>query len=136
MDAKEIRKNFQDLASDVRDTGCCKSVQMSDLRDRVGAGRLDDGPVRQIKLNLRYAGLGIVHEGHIGSDWALIYTTDSPVGRIVTAARGETEHASEQLCAAIKEQAKLATGQLEEVQRDELEQLRGTMEQIRALVSA
>ncbi len=132
--AKTIKERFADLASEVREGGGCRSVTMGDLRDMVGAGRLDSGPVIEIGFNLRHVGLRSGRLSTHQDDWVLVYDVASPVGRIVTAAQGGMADADEHLRDAAKELAR-SEAKLRSEERDELEQLRATVEQIRALVS-
>lgn len=134
MDAREIRTNFEKLAAEVRAADGYLSVRMGTLRDRVGARRLDGGPVQQIKYNLDEVGLRATNLTTAQEDWALVYDTTSPMGRVIASARGDTPQADEHLREAIRELAR-SDVELRTQERDELEQLRATVEQIRALIS-
>src|SRR5260370_39870255 len=107
---------------------------MSRLRDLIGARRLDAGPVQQIRHNLVGVGLRSTPLTHTVSDWGLVYDTSSAMGRVITAAHGDTQDADERLREAARELARSDAG-LRTKEQDELEQLRATVEQIRALVS-
>jgi hypothetical protein len=134
LDARKIRENFEGLAKEVKEAEGYKSVQMSRLRDLIGAGRLDDGPVQQIQHNLSAVGLRFTGLTHSGSDWVLVYDASSAMGRLITAAHGTTQDSDERLREAARELAR-SDAQLRTKEQDELEQLRATIEQIRALVS-
>ncbi|WP_159080789.1 hypothetical protein [Nocardia suismassiliense] len=131
----EILGNFAELAVHVEKAGGCLSVQMYDLRDRVQAGRLDDGPIGQIKHNLDQAGLAATTLTRQQYDWTLVYTRRSPIGQVILAAAGGYEHSDETLRAAIKTLVDSDTA-MQSSEREELEGLRATVDQIKALVSA
>jgi hypothetical protein len=134
LDARKIRENFEGLAKEVKEAEGYKSVQMSRLRDLIGAGRLDAGPVQQIDHNLVGVGLRSTPLTHSGSDWVLVYDASSAMGRVITAAHGDMQDADEHLREAARELAR-SDAELRTKEQDELEQLRATVEQIRALVS-
>lgn len=133
MTAVDIKENFEALQARVRAAGGLCSVQMGELRRLVEAGRLDDGPRRQIQSNLQQCRLGSTELTKSQDDWVLLYDLDSPFRDLMLAVRGGFERADEMLRGAIKSLAqqdpKLASGD-----REELDVLRATLDQIRALV--
>ncbi|MBF6302252.1 hypothetical protein IU459_32635 [Nocardia amamiensis] len=135
MSAVEILGNFAELATRVEKAGGCLSVQMYDLRELVQAGRLDDGPIGQIKHNLDQAGLAATTLTRQQNDWTLVYTRHSPIGQVILAAGGGHEHSDETLRTAIKKLVASDTA-MQSSDREELDALRATVDQIKALVSA
>ena len=133
MSAVEIRDRFHELASEVKDANGCLSVKMSDLRDRVQAGRLDEGPLAQIKRNLEMTGLAATRLERQQSEWTMVYTRDSAIGKVIAAASGALEHSAADLKAAIHSVA--ADQTMPSSEREELDMLRATVEQVKALVS-
>lgn len=134
MSAVEILGNFAQLATHVEKAGGCLSVQMYDLRDRVLAGRLDDGPIGQIRHNLDHAGLAATALTRQQDDWTLIYTRNSAIGDVILAAAGGSEHSDEVLRWAIKKLVASDPG-IQSSDREELTVLRATVDQMKALVS-
>ncbi|MEU0504237.1 hypothetical protein [Nocardia sp. NPDC005998] len=124
-----------ELAGHVEQAGGCLSVQMYDLRDRVQAGRLDGGPIGMIKHNLDQAGLAATFLTRQQYDWTMVFTRSSAIGQVVLAAAGGEEHSAESLRTAIE---KLVTSDtaMRSSEREELEALRATVDQVKALVSA
>jgi hypothetical protein len=133
MSAKEIKANFAELASRVDEAGGCLSVNMGELRDLIQAGRLDGGPIGQIEHNLAQADLAATELTRSQYDWTLVYATHSPVGRVIVAAQGGEEHSHSDLREAIRELANSDTD-LRSQEREELDGLRATVDQIKALV--
>ncbi|WP_454195211.1 hypothetical protein [Nocardia sp. Marseille-Q1738] len=133
MSAKEIQENFSDLAERVDAAGGALATDMGELRDLVQAGRLAPGPISQIEHNLERVGLAATELTQSQWAWTLVYRTSSPVGRIIDAAHGGTEHSHTDLFKAIKE---VAAKDAAANQTEELDSLRATVEQIKALVTA
>jgi hypothetical protein len=133
MSALEIRGNFEELAQRVDSAGGAVSVEMSELRELVQAGRLAPGPLSQIEHNLDQAGLASTELTTSQWNWALIYRTSSPIGRVVDAARGGSEHSHTDLFNAISAAAEKDAAA---DRADELDSLRATIDQIKALVTA
>ncbi|MEV0855108.1 hypothetical protein [Nocardia fluminea] len=106
---------------------------MGELRDLVQAGRLDRRPLSQIEHNLEQAGLGSAELTTSQWNWTLVYRTSSPIGRVIAAARGGSEHSDVDLFEAV---AAAAATDTTTDQADELESLRATIGQIKALVTA
>ncbi|GAA5084046.1 hypothetical protein [Nocardia iowensis] len=134
MSALEIRTNFERLAERVDEAGGLLSVRMGELRDLVQAGRLAPGPIGQVKHNLDRVGLAAPGLSHSHNDWALVYRRSSSIGNVIAAAKGDTEHAVDDLRAAIKEVA-ASDAELATDKNEELEELRATVDQIKALVA-
>jgi hypothetical protein len=135
MSVIEIRKNFDGLAARVAEAGGCLSVKMAELRQLVQAGRLDAGPIGQIEHNLAQHGLGYTPLSRSQEEWALIYTRPSTIARVIVAAQGGGERADEELRAAVRELA-ASDANLRSEQMEELESLRATVDQIKALVTS
>jgi hypothetical protein len=128
----ELRENFGKIKDDVTAAGGYKSIPMRRLREAAKAGRLDDGPINLIRHNLSLHGLEATSLERDQAQWVLIYETQSPVGRVVTAIRGG-EDADRQLRSAI-DKLPPAKDVLRSDERDEYMQLREIVTQIRALV--
>ena len=102
------------------------------------AGRLAPGPCSQIAYNLDRHGLGSSPQQlpTDASAWVLLFTKASPTGRVVDAAAGESQDSADQLRRALRSYAPAAQPGLSTEDRDELERLRDTVEQIKALLSS
>ena len=136
LDAEQIRQNFQGLRQRVDENDGLLSVTMRELREAIGAGRLDVGPINFIKVNLQSSGLASTELSRDQSDFALIYNPNRPAGRLVRAAAGDREDSDRQLQRALEEllEESSATSPSKQLQ-DEIESLRDVLRQVNALVS-
>jgi hypothetical protein len=129
----EIYQHFKQIAEEVADGNEALSVWMDRLREAIGAGRLAAGPVAQITYNLERHGLGSAPSSLPTNSGAsvLLYKKDTPLGRVIAAAAGTDPDSASQLRSALAEMGKGAMSR-EEV--EELEGLRDTLNQVRALL--
>lgn len=136
LDVEQIRQNFQRLRQRVDESDGLLSVTMRELREAIGAGRLDVGPINLIELNLQRSGLASTELSRDQYEFALIYDPNRPVGRLVRAAAGNHEDSDTQLRQALEELLKesSATSPSKQLQ-DEVEELRDVLRQVNALVS-
>lgn len=137
LSAEEIRANFQQIKERVDGNGGLLSVSMKDLRDAIGAGRLDAGPIRQITVNLDRCRLRSTKLESGQGHYALIYDPSRPVGKLVHAATGVDQDSDEQVRQALDEisAGDSSTASPNQQLQKEMEELRDTLRQVHALVS-
>ncbi len=128
----EIKEAFQDIREQVDGSGEVKSFQMWELRDAVGAGRLDQGPLVQIEQALAQQGLAASSPTTRQYSWTLVYVTQSQIGRVIRAAAGTEEDDAESLVRAVK----AYTSDEGDPRDAQIEDLRETLAQVKAIVSA
>jgi len=128
--AAEIREAFEQLRGEVDASGGVRSIDMASLRNMVGAGRLADGPLEQIRLALESRGLKASGLSNWGEDYTLVYDTTSPIGRIIAAATASGPDSDKELLSAVTG----FTGGADP-RDEELNELRDMLDQVRAIVS-
>ncbi len=130
--AAEIREAFEGLKGEVDAAGGVRSIDMASLRNMVGAGRIAEGPLEQIRLALERRGLTASNLGSWGENYTLIYDTTSPIGRIIAAVVTASGPDSD------KELMSAVTGFKEgaaDPRDQELNDIRDMLDQVRAIVS-
>jgi len=138
LNAEQIRANFQEIKERVDGNGGLLSVSMKELRDAIGAGRLDAGPISQIGVNLDRCRLSSTELRSGQYHYALIYDPNQSVGKLIHAATGDDQDSDEQVRQALDEiiaGGSSAVSPNKQLQ-DEMEELRDTLRQVHALVSA
>ena len=127
--AAEIREAFEELRSEVDAAGGVRSIDMATLRNMVGAGRLADGPLEQIRLALEARGLKASVMSNWGEHYTLIYGTTSPIGRIIAAATASGPESDKELMSAVTGFKGGA-----DPRDQELTEIRDMLDQVRAIV--
>jgi len=126
----EVKDWFNELANRVETAGGVLSVEMGELRDGIGAGRLDKGPIARIEATLASSGLRSIILDSNQYTSVLIYTVNSPIARIIDAVTDYQEDADKALVAAVK-----AYSGESDPRDEELVQLREVVAQVKAIVS-
>ena len=105
-------------------------MQMGELRDGLGAGRLDKGPIARIEATLDGAGLRSIPLDSSANTYVLVYKTNSPIAKIIDSVSSYQEDADKALVAAVR-----AYSGESDPRDEELVQLREVITQVRAIVS-
>ncbi len=126
----EVKEWFEGLAKRVDAAGGVLSVQMGELRDGLGAGRLDKGPIARIEATLDGAGLRSIPLDSSANTYVLVYKTNSPIAKIIDSVSSYQEDADKALVAAVR-----AYSGESDPRDEELVQLREVITQVRAIVS-
>jgi len=135
LSAQQIKENFTVIQEEVEQSGGLKSMKMARLKGAVGAGRLDDGPLRIIEHHLRKHGLESTELGRSQNNFVLIYDPTTAFGKLIRAAKGDAEDSDRQLRDAAGELAADPSGLGAGRHAEENEELRDTLRQVHALVA-
>lgn len=136
LTAEQVRQNFEAIKDEVAKNDGLKSYVMGALRDAVGAGRLDYGPINQIKVNLERCGLASTEMEREQTAHTLIYDPHRPLGRLIRACAGDQADSDAQVRRALTDVLNdPATNSPAGDITQERDALRDTLLQVRALVS-